>query len=266
MCLIIFAHHCHPGAPLVLAANRDEFFARPTAAASFWPEHPDLLAGRDLELGGTWMGITRGARFAAITNFRDPARTVAAPRSRGELTLDYLLGDAPAQQYLMAVAVRQEEYAGFNLLLGDQHQLWFLSNSGEARGTAPRLLPPGLYGLSNAALDTPWPKVMLGKDQMRDCLTKPLTHAALASVVGNQQAAAPEALAGLGLDGDMDQLLSAQFIQAGQYGTRCTTTLWLDDDGHANFGERSYNDNGQLTGTIEQRFQLLSGVTPQDYG
>ena len=266
MCLIIFAHHYHPDAPLVLAANRDEFFGRATAAANFWPEHPDLLAGRDLEQGGTWMGVTRGGRFAAITNFRDPARTVAGPRSRGELTLDFLLGTDSAQQYLLAVAARQEEYAGFNLLLGDQHQLWFLSNSGEARGAAPKLLPPGLYGLSNATLDTPWPKVVLGKEEMRDCLTRPLTHHALAAVVGDQQSATPEALAGLGLDGDMDQLLSAQFIQAGQYGTRCSTTLWLDRDGGADFCERSYNDSGQLTGTIEQRFQLLSGVTPQDYG
>ena len=256
MCLIIFAYNCLPGMPLVLAANRDEFFARPTTAADFWPEHPGVLAGRDLEQGGTWMGITRGGRFAAITNFRDPARTVAGLRSRGELTLDFLLGTEPPAQYLLAVAARQEEYAGFNLLLGDQHQLWFLSNSGEARGAAPKLLPPGLYGLSNAALDTPWPKVVLGKELMRECLVSPLTHAALAGVVGDQQSATSEVLAGLGLNGDMDQLLSAQFIHAGHYGTRCSTTLWMDEDGGADFCERSYNREGELTGIVEQQFQL----------
>ncbi|MEH6515495.1 MAG: NRDE family protein [Halioglobus sp.] len=256
MCLIIFAHHYHPGAPLVLAANRDEFFARPTATANFWPEHPNLLAGRDLEQGGAWMGITRGGRFAAITNFRDPAATVSAPRTRGELTLDYLIGNESAQQYLLAVAARQEEYAGFNLLLGDRQQLWFLSNSGEAREAAPKLLPPGLYGLSNAALDTPWPKVVLGKKKLQDCLVSPPTHTTLAAVVGDQHPASPQDLAGQGLDGEMDQLLSAQFIQAGHYGTRCTTTLWLTEEGHADFCERSYNPEGELTSIVEQQFPL----------
>ncbi|MFT6288089.1 MAG: hypothetical protein ACJA09_002846 [Alcanivorax sp.] len=267
MCLIIFAHNCLPGIPLVLAANRDEFFARPTAAADFWPGHPNLLAGRDLEQGGTWMGITRDGRFAAITNFRDPGATVGAPRTRGALTIDYLLGKTSAQQYLLAVAARQKEYAGFNLLLGDSQEMWFLSNSGEARSAPPVKLPPGLYGLSNAALNTPWPKVVLGKNKLQDCLTSPPTHLTLAAVVGDQHPASRQKLAGQGLDSEMDQLLSAQFIQAGHYGTRCTTTLWVsEEEGQADFCERSYNHEGELIGIVEQQFRLEPQITPPDYG
>ena len=131
MCLIIFAYNCLPGMPLVLAANRDEFFARPTTAADFWPEHPGVLAGRDLEQGGTWMGITRGGRFAAITNFRDPARTVAGLRSRGELTLDFLLGTEPPAQYLLVLVAQQKVEACILFLPGGHGQQvlrgWFSS-------------------------------------------------------------------------------------------------------------------------------------------
>ena len=123
MCLLIFSYRVDPNYPLVLAANRDEFHARPTAAARFWPEHPRLLAGRDLEQGGTWMGLTREGRFAAITNCRDPARTAPAPRSRGELPLGYLTGSQDAQTYLMDTLANAQEYAGFNLLVGTRQSL-----------------------------------------------------------------------------------------------------------------------------------------------
>ena len=143
MCLMIFAHQVLPGMPLAVAANRDEFHARPTAPSGFWPQRPELLAGRDLEQGGTWMGITRGGRFAAVTNFRDPDRTDPAPRSRGELPLDFLCSDLAPAEYLAEIAVRGGDYAGFNLLVGDPQQLWYFDNS---PGEAPMALAPGIYG------------------------------------------------------------------------------------------------------------------------
>ncbi len=129
MCLLIFAHQTTADYPLVVAANRDEFHARPTAASHFWADHPELLAGMDLEQGGTWMGVTRDGRFAAITNYRDPASTVTAPRSRGELPLGYLTGQQDPQDYLQDIAAQAAQYAGFNLLLGDRGSLWYFANS-----------------------------------------------------------------------------------------------------------------------------------------
>ncbi|MEP1471232.1 MAG: NRDE family protein [Halieaceae bacterium] len=256
MCLIILAHQCRPGQPLVVAANRDEFFARPTAPARFWQDHPKLLAGQDLELGGTWLGITRNGRFAAITNYRDPARTAPAPRSRGELTLDFLLGADSPQAYLEKIADRADAYAGFNLLLADTDDLWYFSNHGEQTTAGPRALPPGLYGLSNASLDTPWPKVELGKSRLHAFGNDTPDHAALLTVVNDPQLASPEALHGQGLTGEMDQALSAQFIQAGQYGTRCSTTLWVEESGAINWRETSYDESGAVVGAVTEAFTL----------
>lgn len=256
MCLIILAHQYRQGQPLVVAANRDEFFARPTAPARFWPDHRGVLAGQDLELGGTWLGITRSGRFAAITNCRDPARTLPAPRSRGELTLDFLAGSDSPQIYLQAVAARADSYAGFNLLVADQHSLWYFGNHAGAAATAPRALPPGLYGLSNASLDTPWPKVELGKSRLRELPDQSPDHESLLAVVNDHQLASPEALHRQGLTGEMDQALSAQFIQAGHYGTRCSTTLWIEDGGTISWRETSYDEAGSVAGTVNEVFDL----------
>lgn len=256
MCLLIFAHRADPRYPLVLAANRDEFHARPTAAAGFWPEHPDLLAGRDLAQGGTWMGITRGGRFAAITNYRDPARTTPAPRSRGELPLHYLTGNQEPEPFLLDLLARAHEYAGFNLLVGTPDSLWYLTNSPPPGAGAPQRLQPGLYGLSNARLDTPWPKVVLGKEKLQALLARGgLDHTALAAVVGDQRLADPQELRRQGLDQGMDPILSAQFITTGTYGTRSSTSLWVDSNGLACWRESSFDARG---GTVEQREESFS--------
>jgi len=257
MCLLIFAHQVDPRYRLVLAANRDEFHARPTAPSTFWPEHPDLLAGRDLEQGGTWMGITRAGRFAAITNYRDPARTSPAPRSRGELPLDYLTGDLDPQSYLLGLRDRTQEYAGFNLLVGDGDSLWYLTNSLAHQAGAPRCLEPGIYGLSNASLDTPWPKVILGKRRLRALLeNSEIDHEDLATVVGDRQLADLQDLRRQGLGNGMDQVLSAQFITAGSYGTRSSTTLWSDRQGVVRWRESSFDESGELAGQSEESFRL----------
>jgi len=254
MCLLIFAHRVTPGYPLVVAANRDEFHARPTAPSVFWRDHPDILAGRDLEKGGTWMGVTRTGRFAAVTNYRDPAGTVAAPRSRGELPLQFLAGAARAEAYLETLTARAGDYAGFNLLVGDRDELWYFSNSA---ATGPRRLAPGIYGLSNASLDTPWPKVALGKARLRALLdTGGVTHPSLAAVVADRDVADPESLGELGLNGAMDPLLSAQFIVTETYGTRSSTTLWTDDGDRVHWREQCFDNRGVPASEQEEAFSL----------
>ena len=258
MCLVILAHRCHARHPLLLAANRDEFYARPSAPATFWPEHPQLLAGRDLQAGGTWMGCTRQGRLAAITNYRDPARTAPAPRSRGELTLDFLTGSRSPGEYLQDIAADAGDYAGFNLLLGEGDQLWYYSNS--SPDPAPRELGPGIYGLSNALLDTPWPKALIGVQCMRELLAIDCPdHGQLQQVVSGRELAQRDDLHPLGLDQEMDQLLSAQFITANGYGygTRCTTTLRIDSDGEVSWREVSFDQEGDVTCSEELNFQIL---------
>src|SRR6185436_14133509 len=145
MCLILFAHRAAPGYALVLAANRDEFFSRPSATADYWKHAPHVLAGRDLEKGGTWMGVTRQGRWAAVTNFRDGSRASIGSRSRGELVARYLLGASSAAAYAAAAATDGADFQGFNLLVGDRDGVYCVSN----RGAQPQALEPGIYGLSN---------------------------------------------------------------------------------------------------------------------
>ena len=249
MCLIIFAHRVAADYPLVVAANRDEFHSRATAAASYWPQQPDIFAGRDLQAGGTWMGVSRNGRFAAITNYRDPERTQPAPRSRGELATEYLLGQSDTETFLHKLDSQGSEYAGFNLLLGDGDKLWYTSNS----GGKTQLLAPGIYGLSNALLDTPWPKVELGKQKLAETIAQDsLDHDQLASVVADRQLASREQLSLQGLGAEMDQLLSAQYIVNPQYGTRASTTCWRDSRGNYHWRELSINGAGETTGRVEE--------------
>jgi uncharacterized protein with NRDE domain len=254
MCLLIFAHQVAREYPLLVAANRDEFHARPTSASDFWAAHPELLAGKDLQQGGTWMGVTRSGRFAAVTNYRDPSRSAAAPRSRGELPLAYLTGSKDPETYLNTVAPLAQDYGGFNLLVGDRHYLWYFTNSD---GSDPQCLPPGVYGLSNARLDTPWPKVELGKARMLALLQAgTISHSALATVVTDRRLADQRTLGGYGLDGSMETTLSAQFIVTETYGTRSSTTVWTDAHNQAHWREQNYNKEGALSSVQHQEFSL----------
>lgn len=251
MCLIIVGFGVHPQWPLLVAANRDEFHARETAPSAFWEDQPGLLAGRDLVAGGTWMGITRKGRFAAVTNYRDPARTAPAPRSRGELPTRFLAGTADPDDYLRELCANMQDYAGFNLLVGDSSSLWYLSNTAAAR---PQPLGPGIYGLSNARLDTPWPKVEQGKALLAELLRQGTpAHSELAAVVSDKCLAEPEQLHDHGLHGDMDLLLSAQFIAAGSYGTRCTTTIRAGAT-EISWRELSFDAEGRETARVRERF------------
>ena len=246
MCLIIFAHRAHPDYPLLVAANRDEHYTRPTRSARVWPEQPQLLAGRDEEAGGTWLGITRGGRFAAITNHRNPPSTPEQPRSRGLLTLDYLLGDQSPANYLESLATRCGEYAGFNLLLGDEHSLYYFSNIEQDL----RALEPGIYGLSNALLDSDWPKQVRGRERMQQLIEdNHLDHDSLASAVSRHQPESDSALPDTGVGIDFERLLSAQFIISPDYGTRAMTTLRRDREGRCQFREEEFTSGGESTGS-----------------
>jgi uncharacterized protein with NRDE domain len=179
MCLILIAWQAHPDYPLVVAANRDEFFARPAAAAAFWPEAPQVLAGRDLEAGGSWLGISRAQRFAALTNYREGGRVASNARSRGALVADFLSGDTRPSAYLAQVAARAVDYNGFNLFVADGQCLAYYANRGDS---PPRLLSPGIYGLSNHLLDTPWPKLATAKASFAEALAELPKHGSVPSI------------------------------------------------------------------------------------
>ncbi|HYR07921.1 MAG TPA: NRDE family protein [Longimicrobium sp.] len=239
MCLIALALDAHPSYPLVIAANRDEFYARPTAPAAWWADAPEVLAGRDLREGGTWMGVTRGGRVAAVTNYRDPglAQKAGAP-SRGALVADFLRGSVDAEAYAHRLAGRAAQYNGFNLLVGDESGFFYLSN----RTEGVRRLEPGVYGLSNALLDTPWPKVLRAKRAMADALDAAEGEgwdARLWEALADRVIAADDALPDTGVGSERERLLSPPFIRTDVYGTRASTVLTIGADGEVRFVERS---------------------------
>ena len=164
MCLILFGLKSHPKYGLVIAANRDEYYERPTAPAAFWEDVPDLLAGRDLRAGGTWLGITIKGRIAAITNYRDPGFIISNAPSRGKLVSDFLLGKEVPLEYLGKLEQKANQYNGFSLIVGQKDDLCWFSN----REDQPHHIEPGIHGLSNRFLDTPWPKVTQGRDAMAE--------------------------------------------------------------------------------------------------
>jgi uncharacterized protein with NRDE domain len=255
MCLILLAHRAHPDYPLVVAANRDEFYARPTAPAAFWDDAPHVLAGRDLEAGGSWLGVTRSGRWAALTNYRDPSLTRTGRPSRGALVGDFLRGDASPADYLAAVAADAERYDGFNLLVGDLTGAHYFGNrvSGDA---APRTLEPGLYGLSNHLLDTPWPKVARGRRLLGELLESGApTTGALLEILYDTEIAPAHALPDTGVGAEWERVLSASFIATPTYGTRASTALVIDDARHATFVERTFLPGPVVDGEVA--FELV---------
>jgi uncharacterized protein with NRDE domain len=256
MCLILLAWHAHPDYPLVVAANRDEFFARPTAPARYWEQSPGILAGRDLSAGGTWMGVTRRGRFAALTNFREPllSRANAANLpSRGKLVSDFLAGDMPAQDYLAALLPVSSDYNGFNLVCGTLNQgLWHFSN----RGAAARLLAPGIYGLSNHLLDTPWPKVAQGKSDLARALKALPADAPLLDLLRDDKIHEDDRLPRTGVNLEWERVLSAAFVRAPNYGTRSSTVLLHDSEGFVALDELTYLPGAEASSRNRFHFSL----------
>lgn len=257
MCLIFVGYRHHPRYPLVVAANRDEFYARPTAPAAFWSDAPDLLAGRDLLGRGTWLGITRAGRFAAVTNFRSGAENRKDAPSRGLLVSGFLSSRADARSYLQALEGAAAQYNGFNLLLGDGERLCFFSN----RDRGARELAPGLYGLSNHLLDTPWPKVVEGKRRLQALLDDDRWCEESVLELLFDREPAPEAdLPDTGVSRAFERALSAIFIEGGAYGTRSSTVLTVDREGRARFVERTYEPATLAPSTVEFEFTVQSDI------
>ncbi len=253
MCLILIAHQMTEQMPLLVLANRDEFYARPTAAAARWNETPGMIAGRDLVSGGTWFGVRNG-RWATVTNIREGVRDKDnhSSKSRGWLVRDYLLGILSPADFLASIKVTSEDFAGYNLLLGDGRELWYSSN----RQAASRCLQPGVYGLSNHLLDTPWPKVVRGKEGLKKLLDKsPFNRKAAFTLLTDTTLAADAELPETGITLKWERALSATFITMQSYGTRCSTLLTTDSDGCHRFVERRFTDEPQSWDTSEFSWQ-----------
>jgi len=240
MCVIFFAYRQHPRFPLVLLANRDEFYARPTAAAHFWTDAPEVFAGRDLVHGGTWLGITKTGRFAAVTNYRDPS----APQgelSRGALVSNFLKSDDSAEEYLKKVGSHAAGFSGFNLLVGEINKeiqaIGYFSN----RENKIKILTPGVYGLSNHLLDTPWQKVSKGKAVLQKLIEKGnFDKEKYFEILQDRKLAADEELPETGVGFEREKLLSAIFIETPVYGTRSSSVVLINNDYKITLDERVY--------------------------
>jgi uncharacterized protein with NRDE domain len=236
--LIALANLSNSEYRLVAVANRDEFYERPSSRAEFWPDAPDILAGRDLRSGGTWFGASRRGRFAAVTNYRDGRSGGSTKRTRGELVAEFLRRAQPPADYLGEVAARASQYDGFNLVVGDSLTLGYLSN--RSTGGAPVTLHEGVFGLSNHLLDTPWPKVRRARDLLRDAMQQTLDPTALLAAFGDARGATDQELPATGVSLEWERALAPMFIATPNYGTRCTTVLLWRQDGSVRFIERSY--------------------------
>jgi uncharacterized protein with NRDE domain len=238
MCLIIFLYDIHPDYRLILAANRDEFYDRPTDPLSFWDDAPDVLAGRDLKGKGTWLGINKNGRIAAITNFREPATFKTNAPSRGLLLSDYLTGTMNPRIYLKHIKTIGHRYNGFNLIIGDMSGLYYYSNKADKI----KELKPGLYGLSNHLLDTPWPKVEKGKRGLEKLLAKEkqMNTEDIFSLLADRTFPPDDRLPDTGIDLDWERMLSPLFIKSDIYGTRSSSIVLIDRSRKTSFTERSF--------------------------
>jgi len=254
MCLILLAWQSHPRYPLVVAANRDEFHQRPSAPAHFWEDAPDLLAGRDLQAGGTWLGVSRSGRFAAITNYREPAAPeLPLEHSRGHLVRDYLAAAEEPLAHARELVSRGSSYRGFNVLLGAPGSLVYASN----RRNRPGPVEAGIHGLSNHLLDTDWPKVHSGRNRLDRLLQDERLEAeALFELLTDRTLAPGEIPEDLETSLAPEQLMKHYFIVSPVYGTRCSTVVLVDRNGRVQFHERQFDPEGQATATHRFQFKI----------
>ncbi len=247
MCLILFGYRTHPDLPLVIAANRDEFHARESAAAGYWQDEPHVLAGRDLVAGGTWLGCTTSGRFAALTNFAGPTDN-PTPKSRGLLVQDFLTGNDSAQQYVHDIHGR--DYAGFNLLLFDGEELVYTSNK-----SATEVLRPGFYGLSNAELGAQWPKCVRGAAALGEITANDFVAADLIGLLRNSDIPPDDQLPHSGRPLELERRVAPCFILGEEYGTRASTVLIMGRE-QMLFTEQSYLAGGISAGLVDYKFSL----------
>jgi uncharacterized protein with NRDE domain len=254
MCLILLAWRAHPEYPLVFAGNRDEAYERPSAAADFWQDEPHIFGGRDLEKGGTWLGLTRTGRIAAVTNYRDGLAAGNAPRSRGELVARFLRGTDEPRAYLQRMMSSGGEYGAFSLIIGDLERLLFCSN----RAAGIEEVAPGVHGLSNHLLDTPWPKVRHGKERVGALLKAGESELmrGLFEILTDRTAAPDAELPDTGVGLRRERELSPSFVAGERYGTRASTVLLINRRNEVVFSERAFGARGLPLGNTERRFTL----------
>ena len=252
MCFIIFAYKIHPSCRFIAAANRDEYYERPSSPVAFWEDAPQVLAGRDLKEGGTWMGITRGGNFAAITNFRDPSAVKTGAPSRGILVSNFIRGSESAASYLDKISRQAQKYNGFNLICGDHNDLFVYSNRGKIEK-----LEAGIYGLSNHLLDSPWPKIIKGKKALSAAMNKKGSdlEAALFKILSDHKIAPDHKLPSTGVELEWERLLSSIFIESPAYGTRSSSVLLIGKNKRVKLVEKVFD--GKPEPWIESRFSFL---------
>jgi len=239
MCLLVFQYDQHPDYSLIFAGNRDEFYERPTASAGTWDDDLHVLAGRDLKAGGTWMGVTRNGHWGVVTNIRDQHPHREDARSRGTLIADYLRDEPAPRPYLDGIAAEADRYNGFNVLVGTPESLYYLSN----REATVQAVEPGLHGLSNDRLDTPWPKVKRAKRGLQSRIeANEVTPEALFNLLDDRRPAPEGQLPETGFGKERERMLSPIFIDGEKYGTRASTVLLIDRDGTVTFAERTFVD------------------------
>jgi uncharacterized protein with NRDE domain len=255
MCLILFAINSHPRYKFVLAANRDEFFNRPTLFAGRWKEDSNIIGGRDVSSNGTWLGITETGKFVAITNYRDPQRENNRAKSRGLLSKEFLLNSQDVKHFTESISLTRNLYNGFNILLSDNE---FKSITHYSNITnEDTIITSGIHGLSNAFLDTAWPKVELGKQNLHQILSSPTIDLLdLIKLLKNQSAAPDNLLPETGISFDLEKKLSPVFISMNGYGTRCSTAMLVDQNDQVRFLEVSYNENAEVINSTELSIQL----------
>jgi len=257
MCLIFFAHECHPRYRLLLVANRDEFYDRPTRPAQFWRQRPELLAGFDEVGGGTWLGVTKSGRWSLVTNVRNRSDLDQhGSRSRGLLVTEALTASASPREHVAALAADPltAQMRGFNLLSGDGDEaIWYANR----KQVLPQRLTPGIYGLSNALLDSPWPKLVSGKAEFIGLLAADRPdEQQLFALLADTRLAPDEQLPDTGFGPKWEKILSARFIRAPGYGTRVSTQLRIGRDGHVEFVERSFDHAPDKYSEVRYRYQV----------
>lgn len=256
MCLALIAVGAREDLPLVIAANRDEFHARPAAPAAFWKEAPGLLAGRDLSAGGTWLGVTRSGRVAFLTNHRDPRSHREGAPSRGAIVAEFLKGEEPPEDFLRRKEREAASYNGFHLVVGDFLDLWYFTNTD---GSARRLAP-GVHGISNGPVDEPWPKVTRSTARLARLLdgSFPPGPEPLLALLADRERTPDVELPETGIPLEWERALSSVFVVHGGYGTRGSTALLASKDGKIRFVERSFDPSGAPSGTVDVSFRVVT--------
>ncbi|HTF18970.1 MAG TPA: NRDE family protein [Chryseolinea sp.] len=255
MCLIFISLNQHPSYKLLVAGNRDEFYDRPTQPAAYWKDYAQVLGGRDLEAGGTWLGVTSAGRISMLTNYRDPKSIDPAAPTRGRLVADYLEGSSDAEAYLYALNGSGIRYNGFNLFAGTGDELYYYSNY---QGVVQRL-EPGFFGISNKFLETPWPKVVKGKQKIGPAFSRAIVDPEeVFSLLYDDVTAPTDQLPDTGLSPARERALSSLFIKTENYGTRCSTIVAVDRDDNWLFSERTYDPSDFSYTDQTYRFSLQS--------